>query len=357
MARPSGGETSEPWPELPWRDWGPTMDTLHLWVQIVGKVRMALAPPLNHWWHVPLYTSARGMTTSTIPSGRRVFQVDFDFVDHRLTVTDSDGGIFALPLEPMSVASFHARFMAGLHELGLDVEISTRPVEIADAIPFDIDETHDSYDRSHAHAFWRGLLQADRVMKTFQSGFVGKASPVQFFWGSFDLAAARYSGRLAPIHHGGAPNCPDWVMVEAYSREESSHGWWPASEPPGPAFYAYTYPEPGGYRSASILPAAAAFDSRLGEFILPYDAIRSLADPDAAVLAFLQSTYEVGASLAGWDRAALEPAFVPPTPADRPWSIGARVDVGLRHEAAGTPAGPAHRHHDRSGPSANDTRT
>ncbi len=318
-----------------------------MWVQIVGKVRMALAPPLNHWWHVPLYASARGLTTTTIPSGQSVFQVDFDFVDHRLIVADSDGGVFAMPLEPMSVAQFHVAFMAGLRDLGVDVRISTKPVEVAEAIPFEADETHGSYDQAHAHAFWRGLLQADRVLKTFQSGFVGKASPVQFFWGSFDLAAARYSGRLAPIHPGGAPNCPDWVMVEAYSREESSHGWWPASEPPGPAFYAYTYPEPDGYRSAPVRPTAAAYDPRLGEFILPYDVVRGLADPDAAVLSFLQSTYQAGAELAGWDRSSLEPGVAPRRPPDRPWSVGHPADIGPRHEAARVSVDPAHRHRAR----------
>ncbi len=320
-----------------------------MWVQIVGKVRMAMAPPLNHWWHVPLYVSARGLTTSAIPSGRREFQVDFDFVDHRLSVADSDGGVFAMALEPMSVARFYAGFMAGLRDLGVDVRISTKPVEVAEAIPFETDETHVSYDRAHAHAFWRGLLQADRVMKRFQSGFVGKASPVQFFWGSFDLAAARYSGRLAPTHPGGAPNCPDWVMVEAYSREESSHGWWPASESPGPAFYAYTYPEPNGFRSAPVRPGAASYDPRLGEFILPYDAVRDLADPDAAVLEFLQSTYEAGAELAGWDRGALEPEILPPTPADRPWSVGNPDERRASDQAAPAPASvhPSHRHHAR----------
>lgn len=323
------------------------MDTLHMWVQIVGKVRMALAPPLNHWWHVPLYASARGLTTSAVPSARRVFQVDFDFVDHRLTVVDSDGGVFAMSLEPMSVARFHAEFMAGLRGLRIDARISTKPVEVAEAIPFEADETHASYERGHVQAFWRGLLQADRVMKTFQSGFVGKASPVHFFWGSFDLAAARYSGRLAPIHSGGAPNCPDWVMVEAYSREESSHGWWPASEAPGPAFYAYTYPEPDGYRSAPVGPAAASYDPRLGEFILPYDAIRDLTDPDAAVLEFLRSTYEAGAELAGWDRRALEPGILPNTPPDRPWSVGDPAGVGLDQQEARVSVEPAHRHHAR----------
>jgi hypothetical protein len=326
------------------------MDTLHLWVQIAGKVRMALAPPLNHWWHVPLYTSARGLTTSAIPSGRRQFQVDFDFIDHRLTIADSDGGVFGMALEPMSVARFHAEFMAGLHDLGVDVRISTRPTEVAEAVPFEMDETHASYDRAHAQAFWRGLLQADRVMKSFQTGFIGKASPVQFFWGSFDLAAARYSGRPAPIHPGGVPNCPDWVMVEAYSREESSHGWWPASEPPGPAFYAYTYPEPGGYRAAPVRPAAASYDPRLSEFILPYDAIRELADPDAAVLEFLQSTYEAGATLGGWDRAGLEPGNIPHRPADRPWSIAGAEGtprVGEQETSTAASVSASHRHHAR----------
>jgi hypothetical protein len=349
MTSPHRTDAGEPWPELPWQDWRPTIDTLHMWVQIVGKVRMALAPPLNHWWHVPLYVSARGLTTSTIPSGNRHFQVDFDFIDHQLRVADSDGGVFALPLEPMSVARFHAELMAGLRELRVDVRISTKPVEVAEAIPFESDETHASYDQAHATAFWRGLLQADRVMKAFQSGFVGKASPVQFFWGSFDLAAARYSGRMAPVHPGGAPNCPDWVMVEAYSREESSHGWWPSSEPPGPAFYAYTYPEPDGFRSAPVRPAAASYDARLGEFTLPYDAIRAAADPDAAVLAFLQSTYDAGADLGGWDRVALEPWILPRTPADRPWSVADpdRSVRLVRQAAAPAPGDATHRHRSR----------
>jgi hypothetical protein len=308
------------WPELPWREWEPTISTLHMWSQIVGKVRMALAPPLNHWWHVTLYVTSRGLTTSPIPYQDRTFQVDFDFIDHRLDVADSAGASFTMPLVPRSVARFHREFMDGLRRLGIEVRISTRPVEVAEAIRFEADEQHASYDASHAHSFWRGLLQAERVIKEFQTGFVGKASPVQFFWGGFDLAAARYSGRPAPLHPGGVPNCPTWVMEEAYSREESSVGWWPRSDPPGPAFYAYTYPEPEGYKSALVGPAGASYDTGLREFALPYDAVRRAADPDAAVMEFFQAAYEAGANLGGWDRSMLEPAVRPDRPARRPWS-------------------------------------
>ena len=325
-----GGDGRDAWPELPWREWQPTMATLHMWVQIVGKVRMALAPPLNHWWHVPLYVTARGLTTSPIPYGRRVFQVDFDFLDHRLQVADSDRGASTMTLEAMSVARFYRRFMDGLHGLGIEARISTMPVEVAEAIPFEADEQHASYDPGHAEAFWRGLLQADRVMKAFQSGFVGKASPVQFFWGSFDLAASRYSGRPAPLHPGGAPNCASWVMEEAYSREEHSVGWWPASDPPGPSFYAYVYPEPADLRTAALRPAGAYFDARLAEFMLPYDVARQAADPDAAALAFFQSTYEAGANMAGWDRGLLEPRVLPGRPPTRPWSTMADTESGAR---------------------------
>lgn len=310
----------ESWPELPWTDWGPTIDTLHMWVQIAGKVRMALAPPLNHWWHVPLYVTSRGLTTSQIPYGRRQFQVDFDLLDHRLAVTDTSGRSFMKPLVPQSVAGFYREFMEGLRSLGIEVRISTKPVEVADAIPFESDEQHASYDPGQAQSFWHGLLQADRVMKAFQTGYVGKASPVHFFWGSFDLAASRYSGQPAPLHPGGAPNCPTWVMEEAYSREEHSIGWWPTSEPPGPAFYAYVYPEPEGFESAVVRPAEASFDGRLGEFVLAYDVVRAAPDPDAVVQEFFQTTYEAGADLGGWDRSALEPSIWPDRPPRRPWS-------------------------------------
>jgi len=313
--------TDDPWPALPWRDWAPTVSTLHMWTQIVGKVRLALAPPLNHWWHVPLYIDGRGFTTSAIPYRQCEFQVDFDFVDHRLLVTDTDGGSFAMPLEPKSVARFYRDFMDGLRDLGIEVRILPRPVEVADAIPFETDEQHAAYDPAHAALLWHAFVQADRVMKTFKTGFVGKASPVHLFWGSFDLATTRYSGRTAPLHPGGTPNCPAWVMEEAYSREEHSVGWWPAIEPPGPAFYAYVYPEPDGFRSASIRPAGAVFDHRYGEMLLPHDVVRTSTDPEAAVLEFFQTTYDAGADLAGWDRAILEPASLPGRPARGPWSV------------------------------------
>jgi hypothetical protein len=308
-----------------------------MWLQVVGKVRMALAPPLNHWWHVPLYVSARGLTTSAIPYGSRQFQVDLDFIDHRLLASSSDGESFELALEPMSVAQFYGAFMAGLERLGINVRIWPHPVEVADAIPFESDEQHASYDPSHARSFWRGLQEADRVMRSFQTGFVGKASPVHFFWGSFDLAATRFSGRPAPVHPGGAPNCADWVMEEAYSREESSIGWWPPSEAPGPAFYAYTYPEPDGYRSAAVRPSGAYFDAALGLYMLPYDLVRESPDPDSTVLEFFQSTYEAGADLGGWDRSLLEPSVRPDRPPTRPWST---IDTGDAEAVAGGSRGP-----------------
>jgi hypothetical protein len=312
--------TENLWPELPWTDWEATISTLHMWLQVVGKVRMALAPPRNHWWHVTLYVTSRGLTTSPIPYGHREFQVDFDFLDHRLDITDTTGRSFTMPLEPKSVARFYRQFMDGLHGLGIDVRIYTRPVEVAEAIPFEADVRHASYDPGQAQAFWRAALHADRVMHEFQSGFIGKVSPVHFFWGSFDLATTRFSGRSAPLHPGGAPNCADWVMQEAYSREESSIGWWPSSEAPGPVFYAYTYPEPDGFRSAKFRPAGTSFDARFGELVLPYDVVRGAADPDAAVLEFFQSAYEAGADYGGWDRAMLEPAPSPGRPPTRAWS-------------------------------------
>jgi hypothetical protein len=323
-------QTEDLWPELRWSEWAATISTLHMWVQIVGKVRMALAPPLNHWWHVPLYVSSRGLTTSAIPYGGRQFQVDFDFLDHRLLVTDSRGRAFTMALEPRSVARFYREFMDGLRSLGIDVRISTKPVEVAEAIRFESDERHASYDPRQVQSFWRGLLQADRVMKAFQTGFVGKASPVHLFWGGFDLATARYSGRPAPLHPGGAPNCPTWVMEEAYSREESSIGWWPLSEAPGPAFYSYTYPEPEGFKSASVGPAGAYYDAQLGEFILPYDVVRRAADPDAAAREFFQTTYEAGADLGRWDRSILEPTVRPDRPPKRAWSTSDPTAVAPR---------------------------
>jgi len=309
------------WPELPWRDWEPTLSTLHMWLQIVGKVRLALAPPLNHWWHVPLYVTARGLTTSPVPYANREFQVDVDLVEHRLHVTDGSPGAFSMALEPRSVAQFYREFLGGLRSRGIEVAISRRPVEVADAVPFDQDEGHATYDADHAQAVWRALVQVDRVMKAFQTGFVGKASPVHLFWGGFDLSISRYSGHPAPRHPGGVPNCPDWVMEEAESHQNVTVGWWPLSEV-GPVFYAYAYPEPDGFRGAMVRPEGAAFDARYGEFLLAYDTVRSAADPDAAVLQFLNSTYEAGADLGGWDRRALEPAELPERPPRRPWSLG-----------------------------------
>ncbi|HLY12859.1 MAG TPA: DUF5996 family protein [Candidatus Limnocylindrales bacterium] len=316
------GGGANPWPELPWREWEPTISTLHMWVQIVGKVRLQLAPPLNHLWQVALYVSARGLTTSPIPSGDTVFQVDFDFVDHLLRVTDGNPGSFTMTLEPKSVRAFYRELMAGLLGRGIEVSISTRPVEVAEAIPFDQDERHAAYDPEHAQLMWRAMVQVDRVMKSFQSGFVGKASLVNLFWGGFDLATSRYSGGPAPRHPGGVPNCPDWVMQEAESRQNYTAGWWPRTAAPGPAFYAYAYPEPEGFRTAAVRPAEASFDALAGEFILPYDVVRTAVDPDATLLEFLQSTYEASANLGGWDRAALEPTELPTRPLRRPWSLG-----------------------------------
>jgi hypothetical protein len=311
----------ERWPELPWTEWQPTLTTLHLWLQIVGKVRMALAPPLNHWWHTTLYVTSRGLTTSPIPVGTRDFQVDLDFIDHRLDVTDTEGHAFEMTLAPMSVATFYREFMAGLSALGIEVQISTKPVEMDAAIPFEQDEEHASYEPMHAHLFWRALTDADRVLKEFQTGFVGKVSPVHVFWGGNDIATSRYSGRPAPKHPGGIPNMADWVNEEAFSREEFASGWWASTDPPGSAFYAYTYPEPKGIRTTAVRPAEGFWHERLGEFVLPYDAVRAAPDPDAKVMEFLQSTYAAGADLAGWDRAALEPAEIPGRPPKRPWSI------------------------------------
>jgi hypothetical protein len=325
-----GVDSAAAWPELPWRAWRPTIATLHMWTQIVGKVRMVLAPPLNHWWHVTLSVSPRGLTTSAIPFGHRRFQVDFDFLDHRLDVVDSDGRSFTMPLAAQSVARFYREFMAGLRGMGIEVRISTKPVEVVEAIPFEADETHASYDESHANLLWRGMLEADRVLRSFQSGFAGKQSPVQFFWGGFDLAVSRYSGRPAPLHSGGAPNCPAWVMEEAYSREEASVGWWPSSERLGPAFYAYTYPEPDGYQLARVGPPPATFDEQLGEFVLSYEAVRRAADPDATAEAFFETTYEAGARLAGWDRSILEPTVRPDRPAKRPWTVAAEMAAAGR---------------------------
>jgi hypothetical protein len=293
------------WPRLAVSEWADTRDTLHLWTQVVGKVRLALEPMINHWWQVPLYVSARGLTTSLMHHRGRGLEIEFDFVDHVLAVRTSDGERRDVTLEPRSVADFHAATMAALGDAGVDVTIMARPVEIPDALPFADDDVHRSYDADAAHRFWLQLLQAHRVMLQFRSGFIGKASPVHFFWGAADLATSRFSGRPAPKHRGGVPNCPDWVQQLAYSHEVSSCGFWPGGSEEG-SFYAYVYPEPPGYADAAIQPAAAYYDHELGEFILPYAEVRSADDPDAALLAFLGSTYDAAADLAHWDRGALE---------------------------------------------------
>jgi hypothetical protein len=294
------------WPSLPLEAWEPTRATLHMWTQIVGKIRLALAPAINHWWHVPLYVTCRGLTTTPIPYGSRTFQIDFDFIDHRLSIATCDGGREAFALEPRTVADFYAEIMGRLTSLGLETRIWTMPVEIAAPIPFEADRVHAAYDAAFANRFWRALVQADRVLTAFRGRFRGKVSPVHFFWGSFDLAVTRFSGRSAPPHPG-APNVSDAVTREAYSQEVSSCGFWPGtlgvSEP---AFYAYAYPVPDGFARAAAGPDAAFFSESLGEFLLPYQSVRQAADPDDTLLRFLQSTYDAAADLGHWDRAALE---------------------------------------------------
>ena len=299
--------TPEVWPELPLSAWNETYATLHLWTQIVGKVRLAQTPWVNHSWHVTLYVTAHGLTTSPIPYGTRTFQIDFDFIEHRLRIASSDGRNGGFALEPQSVASFYERLMREMTALGLDVSICRKPNEVAEAIPFDLDETHGAYDAEYANRFWRVLVQADRVLKAFRARFIGKCSPVHFFWGAPDLAVTRFSGRTAPRHPGGVPNLPDRVAHDAYSHEVSSCGFWPGGGPvPHAAFYAYAYPEPAGFAEAAIAPAAAFYSTELREFILPYDNVREAHSPDETLLDFVQSTYEAAADLAQWDRASLE---------------------------------------------------
>ncbi len=295
------------WPSIPVAAWEDTRDTLQLYLQVVGKVRMVNEPALNHWWNVPLYVSARGLTTSLVPHPTGPsFQIDVDFVDHRLDIATVAGEHRTLDLVPRPVADFYAATMQMLDELGLSTEIWPMPVEIPGAIAFDSDRAHASYDRDAVHRFWLALVQMTRVFDVFRGRFVGKSSPVHLFWGALDLASTRFSGRTAPPHPGGAPNCGPHVMWEAYSHEVSSCGYWPG--PPGEegVFYSYAYPEPTGYRDASITAAGARWDDELGEFVLPYELVRTAADPDAVLLEFLESTYRAAAVAANWDRAALE---------------------------------------------------
>ncbi len=295
------------WPELPTAAWRDTCATVQLWTQIVGKIRLTKSPWLNHSWHVALYVTPRGLTTSPVPDGARTFQIDFDFVDHRLRIVTSDGAHRHFALPGHSVASFHAATLAALAELGIAVAIDEMPNELPDPVKFSEDTAHASYDADAVGRFLQILVNSDRVFKQFRTGFLGKASPVHFFWGSFDLAVTRFSGRRAPRHPGGVPYLPDAVAHEAYSHEVSSAGFWPGSGAIDyPAFYCYAYPEPPGFRAAKVRPEAAFFSEALGEFILPYDAVRTAADPDKALLDFLQSTYEAAAVAAKWDRDALE---------------------------------------------------
>jgi hypothetical protein len=303
----AGSPDDESWPALPYEAWQETRASLHLWTQIVGKIRLGLTPWLNHSWHVPLYVTARGLTTSPIPYRDRSFEITFDFNRNMLEIAASDGGYRAIALEPRTVAEFHALVLAALAELGITVAITDLPCEIAGAIRFSQDRQHGAYDASYARRFWRVLLQVDRVLKQFRTGFIGKSSPVHFFWGSFDIAVTRFSGRAAPPHPGHAPGMSDAVMREAYSHEVSSAGFWPGGGGVDyAAFYSYAYPEPAGFRTAAVKPAGAVYNSAIGEFLLPYEAVRTAPDPDAALLAFLQSTYDAAANASTWDRAALE---------------------------------------------------
>ncbi len=295
------------WPALPYAAWRETCVTLHLWTQVVGKVRLACTPWLNHSWQVPLYVSARGLTTSPIPYGRRTFAIDFDFIDHQLEIVTGDGARRSISLAPQSVADFHASVLRALADAGIEVAIDPRPSEIEGALPFDQDREHAAYDAASAHRFWKVLVQCDRVLKHFRTAFLGKCSPVHFFWGSFDLAVTRFSGRRAPLHPGGVPHLSDRVAREAYSHEVSSIGFWPGGAGVDfPAFYSYAYPAPQGFARAHVEPAGAFFDEALGEFILPYDAVRESTSPESALMAFAQSTYAAAADLGAWDRADLE---------------------------------------------------
>jgi hypothetical protein len=301
------------WPPLPYAAWQATAETLHMWTQIVGKIRLALSPWVNHSWHVTLYLTARGLTTSPIPFGAQIFEIRFDFISHELRILKSDGGTRVLPLQSESVARFYRSLMAVLEELQIALKIDRTPNEIPEPIAFDLDETHRSYDPEQANRFWRVLLQSDRVLKKFRSRFCGKCSPVHFFWGSFDLAVTRFSGRPAPPHPGGIPHLPDTVAREAYAQEVSSVGFWPGSAAsPTPLYYSYAYPEPPRFAEAKVEPAAASYYAPLREFTLPYEAVRTAESPDDTLLAFAQSVYDAASTLGKWDRAALEESGLKP---------------------------------------------
>jgi hypothetical protein len=297
------------WPPLPLEEWQDTYATLHRWLQIVGKTRLALAPMENHWWQVPLYVSARGLTTSPIPCRGREFEVEFDFIDHLLAVRTTDGERRGIPLEPQSVADFYRRYMALFTALEIEVEIRPIPTELPDTTPFADDKAHSAYEPEAAHRCWEILAQTDRVLKEFRGRFLGKSSPSHFWWGAFDIACTRFSGRRGPRHPGGVPNLPDYVAIEGYSHECISAGWWPGTiggPLAEPAFYAYSYPMPAGCEKATVTPEAAYYHQQLGEWILPYEAVRTAADPRVMLLDFLESTYAAAAVGGKWDRGALE---------------------------------------------------
>jgi hypothetical protein len=297
----------EIWPSLHLDAWSDTYATLHLWTQIVGKIRLAQTPWTNHSWHVTLYVTPRGLSTGPIPYGTRAFQIDFDFVDHEIKIQCDNGATGGFPLAPQSVAVFYRRLREEMKKLGLEVKIHAQPNEVISPIPFERDEIHASYDAQYAHRFWRVVLQSDRIFKDFRARFVGKCSPVHFFWGAPDLAVTRFSGRLAPPHPGGVPNLPDKVAREAYSHEVSSCGFWPGGGAVAyPAYYSYAYPEPEEFAKAATRPASAFYSPDLREFILPYDEVRNARSPEDTLLDFLQTTYEAAAELAHWDRASLE---------------------------------------------------
>jgi hypothetical protein len=295
------------WPSLPYEEWKDTYATLHLWTQIVGKVKLELMPWTNHAWHSALYLTPRGLTTLAIPYGMRTFDVRFDFVEHELKIRTADGESRTLQLRPHAVADFYQEVLGTLDELGLPVQIRPMPNEIPDAIPCDEDRVHTDYDGEYANRCWHAMLHAYRVFTRFRARYAGKSSPVHFFWGSFDLAVTRFSGRRAPPHPGGVPNLPDWVAREAYSHEVSSVGFWPGGAPlPEPVFYSYAYPEPAGFATAKIEPPGAYYHPQLHEFVLPYEQVRNAPSPDDMLMAFCQSTYGAAASLGNWDRAELE---------------------------------------------------
>jgi hypothetical protein len=308
MSRSAGaGVQRNAWPELPLDVWQDTYATLHMWTQIIGKIRLMQAPHVNHWWQVVMYVTARGLTTSPIPFGERTFEIDFDFVDHQLIVRTHEGANRSFSLVARSVAGFYRELTEALRSLGIDIGIWTTPVEVPERVPFEEDDLHASYDPEYAQRCGRVLVQVDRVLKRFRSRFIGKCSPVHFFWGAFDMAVTRFSGRRAPEHPGGVPALADFVVREAYSHEVSSCGFWPGGGAiPEPAFYSYAYPEPVGFKQAVVQPREAFYSSDLSEFILPYDVVRTSETPDEVVLGFLQSTYEAAANLGNWDRSALE---------------------------------------------------